>query len=129
MNSLHPNETQSSPTTSPIPPNEPQSVRTASSAIPNESQSTPKTTPRIPPSNVVQQIKVLKHALQQGIADVFNKDLCDAIRGDIVQLNGTTYLKAAVTMSFSRWAIDDCVMTLAIYESRVEDLTKALFNI
>jgi len=72
---------------------------------------------------------VLKHALQQGIADVFNKDICDAIRGDIVQLNGTTYLKAAVTMSFSNWAIDDCVMTLAIHESRVEDLAKALFNV
>jgi hypothetical protein len=69
------------------------------------------------------------HASQQGIADVFNKDLCDVIGGDTVERDGTTFLKAAVTMSFSVWGIDDCEMTLAIHESKVEYLANSLFNV
>jgi hypothetical protein len=61
--------------------------------------------------------------------DVFNKEASEAIKGDPIQLNGKTYLKAAITMSFSKWIMDDCIMTLSIDESKLEDLTKALFNV
>lgn len=32
-------------------------------------------------------------------------------------------------MAFPIWVIDDCIITLAIHESKVEDLAKALFNV
>jgi hypothetical protein len=85
---------------------------------PNESQSTPLT-------NAAQFV----HASQQGIADVFNKKICDAIKGDTIEHNGTTYLRGAITMSFPMWVMYDCIMTLAIHESKVEYFAKVLFNI
>ena len=38
-------------------------------------------------------------------------------------------MAAAVTMSFPNWVMYDCIMTLAIQESKVADLLNALFNI
>ncbi|KAH8674388.1 hypothetical protein BGZ60DRAFT_513784 [Tricladium varicosporioides] len=93
------------------------------------SPNSPTTIPGIPLNDPVQQHKVLEHASLQGIADVFNKYICDVIKGEIFHINGTTYLKAAITMTFPQWAILDCVMSLVIHESKVEDLAKALFNV
>lgn len=56
------------------------------------------------------------------------KTICDAIKGDAVQHNWKTYLKDSITMSFPRWVMDDCIMTLAIDECKVGDFAKALFN-
>ncbi|KAF4627054.1 hypothetical protein G7Y89_g11104 [Cudoniella acicularis] len=95
----------------------------------NETQSGPTTITEIPLNDLVQQRKVLGHALLQGIADVFNEYICDVVGGDIFQSNGTTYVKAAITMTFPKWAILDCVMSLVIHESKVGDLAKALFNV
>jgi hypothetical protein len=121
-----------SPTCATPPPNETQNGSTASASFtrspPKETQSIPTTVPA-PPSNAAQPFKVLEHASQQGIADVFNKKICDAIKGGTIQRNGTTYLGAAVTMSFPYWVMYDCIMTLAIHESKVEDLANALFNV
>jgi hypothetical protein len=82
-----------------------------------------------PPSNTFQQIKVGTHASQEGIADVFNKIICDTIGGNTVQHEGKTYLTAAVTMSFPDWAIFDSMIALAIHKSKVEQLAKLLFNV
>lgn len=93
----------------------------------NETQIIPITIPEHSSSNDVERIEVHDHTSQQGIAEVFNKDLCDVIGRDTVQCGGITLLKAAVTMSFSRWGTEDCVMTLVILESKVEYLAKSLF--
>jgi hypothetical protein len=111
-----PNETQNGPAASPRPP-------------PNETQSSPTAIPELPSSNAAQLYRVHEHASPEGIVDVFNKRAGDAIKGDPIQHNGKTYLKAAITMSFSEWIMDDCIMTLSIDESKVEDLAKALFNV
>jgi len=56
--------------------------------------------------------------------DVFNKDLCDVIEWDTLQRDETTFCKAVI-MSFHAWGVDDCVMTLAIHESKVEYLANS----
>jgi hypothetical protein len=96
---------------------------------PNETQSIPTAILELPSSSAVKQYRVDDLASLEGIADVFNqKNICDAIKGDPIQLNGKTYLKAAVAMSFPRWIMHDCILTLVIDESKVGDLAKALFN-
>jgi hypothetical protein len=60
---------------------------------------------------------------QQGIADIFNKYLYDFIREDTIQRDGT------ITLSFARSGLDDCVMTLAIDESKEGHLAHSLFNV
>ncbi|KAE9373834.1 hypothetical protein N431DRAFT_557794 [Stipitochalara longipes BDJ] len=94
---------------------------------PNETQIIPTAIPD-PQSDVTQPFKVLEDVSQQGIADVFNKNIRDAIE-DTVQRDWTTYLKAAIVMSFPRLVTFDCIMTLAILESKVTGLANALFNI
>ena len=121
----------SSPCATP-PPNEAQDTSAASATFkrspPQETQSIPITIPA-PLNTVAQPVRVLEPASPQGIADVFGERICGAIKGQTIQRNGTTYLGAAVTMSFPNWVMYDCIMTLAIYESKVSDLLNALFNI
>ncbi|PVH68582.1 hypothetical protein DL98DRAFT_522677 [Cadophora sp. DSE1049] len=79
----------------------------------NETQIIPTANPEPSSSNDVERFEVHGHFPQQWIAEGLNKDLCDVI--------------GMVTMSFSRWGTEDCVMTLAIPESKVEYLAKSLF--
>jgi len=55
--------------------------------------------------------------------------MCDAIRSDIDQSGGITCLKAAVTMDFPFEGLVDCLMSLAIHQSKVEYLAGALFKV
>lgn len=123
--------TTASPCATPT-PNETQNTSAVSASFerspPKETQSIPATISATL-SNAAQPVRVLEPALPQGIADVFGKRIYDAIKGQEIQRNGTTYLAAAVTMSFPNWVMDDCIMTLAIHESKVADLLSALFNI
>jgi len=52
----------------------------------------------------------------------------DAI-DDTFRQNSITYLKAAIIIFFPRLVTFDCIITLAILESKVAGLIKALFNI
>jgi hypothetical protein len=68
---------------------------------------------------------VLEIASLQGIAKVFDKNLCDAIRR--VTVDGD--LKAAVTMVFPTWVGPvDCLMSLDICEREIVRLAIALFR-
>ena len=131
QNLTAPSAATSSPCATPL-PNETQNNSATSASIerspPKEAQSTPITFPA-PLSTAAQPIRVLEPASPRGIADVFEKRVCDALKGQTIQHNGTTYLGAAVTMSFPNWVMDDCIMTLAIHENEVADLLNALFNI
>jgi hypothetical protein len=121
-------EAQNFTATSPTPPNETQISPAASArSPPNETQSS--LTVILPSSNAAQLYKVHEHASTEGIVDIFNKKASDAIKGDPIQHNGKTYLKAAITMSLSGWIMEDCLMTLSIDESKEGDLAKALFNV
>jgi hypothetical protein len=55
--------------------------------------------------------------------------MCSAIRRDTVQSEGSTCLKAAVTMDFPFNGLVDCLMSLAISPSKVEYLAMALFGV
>lgn len=91
---------------------------------------TPSTTiPKAVRSDATQTIKIIEPVSQQGIADVFNTKIREAIKGETFQRNGTTYLKAAISMLFPIHLVHDCIMTLVIHEDRVEDLAKTLFNL
>lgn len=69
---------------------------------------------------------VSANASLQGIANVFDKFLCDKIRKNTV--GGK--LKAAVTMVFPGWAGPvECVMSLDVCVRDAEQLAMALFNI
>lgn len=72
---------------------------------------------------------VLEKASLLGISDVFNPYMCSAIRKDAVQSAESTCLKAAVTMDFPFDGLVDCLMSLAIYQTKVEYLAMSLFNI
>lgn len=76
-----------------------------------------------------QQHLVFEKASLQGITTVFDPYMCDAIRRDTPQSGDITCLKAAVTMDFPIEGLDDCLMSLAIHESKVEYLAMALFNV
>lgn len=65
----------------------------------------------------------------KGMADVFDEYMCEAIRTQTVQRDGTNYLEAAVTMNFPFQRLVDCLMSLAIHESKVEYLAMALFKV
>lgn len=105
-------------------------VHSSSHATPppalNETQIIPTAIPQSSLSNDVQRIELHDHS-QEGIAEVLNKEVYDAIGRDTVQYGGITLLKGAVTMSFSRFGSGDCIMTLGILESKVEHLAKSLF--
>ncbi|KAA8652767.1 uncharacterized protein ATNIH1004_001672 [Aspergillus tanneri] len=72
---------------------------------------------------------VLEKASLQGIADIFDQYMCSAIRKDRDQCGESTCLKAAVTMDFPFDGLVDCLMSLAIDQSKVEYLAMALFNL
>lgn len=72
---------------------------------------------------------VLEKASLQGIADVFDQYMCSAIRKDAIQSGESTCLKAAVTMDFPFNGLVDCLMSLAIYQTKVEYLAMSLFNV
>jgi hypothetical protein len=76
-----------------------------------------------------QQHLVFEKASLQGIATVFDPYVCDAIMRDTPQSGDITCLKAAVTMDFPFEGLVDCLMSLAIHESKVEYLAMALFNV
>lgn len=99
----------------------------------NETQSDPTAIPEISLNAVsftpAQKNLVLEKASLQGMADVFDEYMCGAIRRDTVQSGGTTYLKAAATMDFPFPGLIDCLMSLAIYQSKVEYLAMALFKV
>ncbi|KAL5344731.1 hypothetical protein ACLOAV_010423 [Pseudogymnoascus australis] len=65
-----------------------------------------------------QQHLVFEKASLQGITTVFDPYMCDAIRRDTPQSGDITCLKAAVTMDFPIEGLDDCLMSLAIHESK-----------
>lgn len=106
---------------------------TCTSTPPNETQSDPRviseTSLNKPNFTPLQQHLVLEKASLQGIADVFDDYICDAIRRDTVQSDGRTSSKAAVTMDFPPRGLVDCLMSLAIHQRRVEHLAMALFKI
>lgn len=72
---------------------------------------------------------VLEKASVLGIADVFDQYMCGAIRKDTVLSGGTTCLRAAITMDFPFDGLVDCLMSLAIYHTKVEYLAMSLFNV
>ncbi|TGO54957.1 hypothetical protein BCON_0099g00220 [Botryotinia convoluta] len=78
------------------------------------------------PSYIVgQEQRVIENALLQGIAKIFDEQMCSAIRKVIVDGN----LRAAVTMVFPVWGGPvDCLISLDICEQDVEQLVMALFN-
>ncbi|KAG4417676.1 hypothetical protein IFR04_009179 [Cadophora malorum] len=77
----------------------------------------------------LEQHLVLEKAPPQGLGDVFDDYICDAIRRDTVQSDGMTSLKAAVTMDFPPRGLVDSLMSLAIHPSKVGYLAIALFGV
>lgn len=75
------------------------------------------------------QQQVLSAASLQGTADLFPEYMSDAIRVDPVEGDGTTCWKTAVTMSFPYSGKVDCLMSLAIRETKVEYIAMALFKV
>jgi hypothetical protein len=55
--------------------------------------------------------------------------MCGAIRKDTVLSEGAICLKAAITMDFPIDGLVDCLMSLAIYHTKVEYLAMSLFNV
>lgn len=72
---------------------------------------------------------VLEEASLLGIAEVFDQYMCSAIRKDAIQSEGSNCFKAAVTMNFPFHGLVDCLMSLAIYETKVQYLAMSLFNV
>ena len=105
------------------------SASCANTPPPNETQSGATAIPEIPLDNASQQHRVLENASLEGIANVFDEYMCEAIRRDTVQSSRESYVTAAVTMDFPMSGLVDCLMSLAIHESKVEYLAMALFNV
>lgn len=72
---------------------------------------------------------VFEKASLQGITVVFDQYMCGAIRKDTVLSEGAICLKAAITMDFPIDGLVDCLMSLAIYHTKVEYLALSLFNV
>lgn len=72
---------------------------------------------------------VFEKASLLGLADVFDQYMCGAIRKDTVLSEGAICLKAAITMDFPIDGLVDCLMSLAIYHTKVEYLAMSLFNV
>ncbi|KAH8772340.1 hypothetical protein BGZ57DRAFT_764040, partial [Hyaloscypha finlandica] len=102
------------------------------STPPNDTQTSPTATSEISPNNpgfAIAQEGMIEHASLEGIAEVFDKYMCDAIRRVKIQKDGITSSKAAVTMDFPLWGLVDCLMSLDVRERDVEQLAMALFNV
>lgn len=75
--------------------------------------------------------KVIENASLEGVAKVFDKNICVAIRRVQVQTDSDkiTSWKASVTMVFPLWGGPvDCLMSLDVCESDVEHLAMLLFD-
>jgi hypothetical protein len=68
------------------------------------------------------------NASPEGTQDVFNEYMCDSITTHTIQIDEMTYPKADVTMDFPSQGLVDCLMSLAIHESRVKYFAEVLFN-
>lgn len=55
--------------------------------------------------------------------------MCSVIRRDTVQSDRITSPKAAVTMDFPRRGLVDCLISLGVYQSKVEYLAMTLFRV
>ncbi|KAL4958926.1 uncharacterized protein BDV14DRAFT_23145 [Aspergillus stella-maris] len=77
---------------------------------------------------IAQEQQVISHASLERIPRVFNEYVCGAIRRVSVQNSGIPMIKAAVTMTFPRSGLVDCLMSLDICEQEVEQLALDLFN-
>ncbi|KAF5127132.1 hypothetical protein E5D57_008060 [Metarhizium anisopliae] len=75
------------------------------------------------------QQQVLSHASLQGTADIFPEYMSGAIRRDLMESDGSSCWRAAVTMTFPYLGKVDCLMSLAIRETKVEHSAMALFNV
>ncbi|KAK2796024.1 hypothetical protein FQN50_009644 [Emmonsiellopsis sp. PD_5] len=79
--------------------------------------------------NTTSAQEVFEHASLEGIATVFDKYICDAIRRVPVQIDSITFWRASVTTVFPLWGGPvDCLLSLDICEWGVEYLAMALFN-
>jgi len=67
---------------------------------------------------------VFENASLNGIAEVFNEQMCTSIR----QVTTQGELKAAVTMVFPNWGLVGCLMSLEIGGWNVEWLAMILFK-
>jgi hypothetical protein len=70
---------------------------------------------------------VFEKASLDGIAEVFDAQMCAAIRTDT--FDGAETAQAAVTMTFPSQGLVDCVLSLAIHASEVEHLALRLFRV
>jgi hypothetical protein len=68
--------------------------------------------------------EVFENASLNGIAEVFNQQMCTSIR----QVNTQGELKAAVTMVFPNWGLVGCLMSLEVGAWNVEWLAMILFE-
>ncbi|KAB8253553.1 hypothetical protein BDV32DRAFT_133951 [Aspergillus pseudonomiae] len=70
-----------------------------------------------------------EHASIEGIARVFNDDLCSVISKVSSEVDGERKWKAAVTTAFPLWGgLVNCLMSLDIHMVGVDYLAMALFN-
>lgn len=93
------------------------------------SQNNISSTPKNSLDTGASQHLVFENASLLGIADVFDQYMCGAIRKDTVLSDGAICLKAAITMDFPIDGLVDCLMSLAIYHTKVEYLAMSLFNV
>ena len=99
---------------------------------PRENETSPEATPDVFVHTQTLQSSphlVLEKASLQGIGDVFDNYMCGAIRRDTVRSGERAYFKAAVTMDFPFDGLVDCLMSLAIHQSKVGYLAMALFKV
>ena len=86
-------------------------------------------TSRGSPNIATAQEDVSEHASLEGLEEVFDQFICDAIRRVPVQTDTTTSWKASVTMVFPLWGGPvDCLMSLDVCERDVEHLAMVLFE-
>lgn len=79
------------------------------------------------PSSI--DVATFEHASLEGIATVFNEDLCGFISNVSTQNDGETVWKAAVTTTFPLWGgLVNCLMSLDVSLVGVDYFAMALFN-
>ncbi|KAL4950836.1 hypothetical protein BDW69DRAFT_171304 [Aspergillus filifer] len=113
------------------------SLETPEADLQTEVQSIGTSSPNVPRNEslgqttrfaIAQEQQVISHASLERIPRVFNEYVCGAIRRVSVQNSGIPIIKAAVTMTFPRSGLVDCLMSLDICEQEVEQLALDLFN-
>lgn len=76
-----------------------------------------------------QQQQVLSQASLQDVAAIFPEYMSGAIRRDSTEVNGVLSWTAAITMAFPYFGKVDCLMSLAIRETKVEHIAMTLFGV